>query len=234
MLLKFKNHIIPLLFCFLLVSCGGKKWNENPLNQMKEKYSDAYMYTVLVTDMDVKDNKYYHKYDVIVTQKVDSDPEAFKTDWVEVSEPFFIRHEGNLGMEILTKDENGVINEIPSPPGFTNYIGNEKYGKWEGTGDNRTWSFFTQYLFMRSMLGFVYGPVYYAPYNHYRTNYRYNRPFYGWQSRSTTYNHYGTKSSKLKSTRPDFYKRKVSKGNFRTRYQSYTSSSSRGGGGFGK
>lgn len=232
-LLVQRHNFLLLFLVALLASCGGKKWKENPMDKILEDHGDAYTLTVLLTDMDLKGKEYFHKYKIIEGVK-EGEPKVVETDWIEVSEPFFIRHENNLGMEILSKDAEGNVNQIPAPPGYTNYIGNEKYGHWVGEGDNRKWEFFANYLYMRTMLNFIYGPVYYPGYHHYHTYYRYNRPYYGYYSNSSRFNRYGTQSNSLKKSRPGFYRRKVSKGNFRTRYQNYSSGSSRGGGGFGK
>lgn len=233
---KLGHRIFGFLIVLLLVSCGGKSWKENPMDQILEDHKDAHTLTVLLVDMDVRDDEYLHKYKIIEGKKNDQEPDVFETDWVKVSEPFFIRHEQNLGMEILTKDADGKINQIPSPPGYTNYIGNSKYGEWRGEGENRQWHFFANYLYMRTMLNFVYGPVYYRGYSRYSSHYRYNRPYYGYYRTSSRYNQYGTRSKHLKKSRPNFYQRKARKGNFRTRYNNYSTGGggSRGGGGYGK
>lgn len=229
-----KNWLHIIFISVILFGCGGKEWKENPVDQILKKNKDAHTLTVLLNDMNVKNKDYFHKYKIITVAKEGAKPESKVTDWKQVSEPTFIRHENNLGMEILTKDENGKVNKIPSPPGYTNYVGNKKYGEWRGQGDDRRWHFFSQYLFMSSMLHFVYGPVYYRGYSRYNSHYRNRRPYYGMHSRSSRYNQYGTKSSKLKKSRPSFYRRRSQKSNFRSRYRGYTTGSTRGGGGFGK
>ena len=124
------------------------------------------------------------------------------TDWKIVSPVFFNANIDNMGMELASK-VNGKLSKSVVPPGYSNYIGNEKYGQWQkDNSGNNFWSFYGRYAFMSSMFYMAMMPVRYSMWNNYHTNYRgTNRPYYGNHGNGKMYgtgSHYN--SSAMKNT----------------------------------
>lgn len=243
--------LLGLVFIvFGLARCGGgssaSSYGGESLAELKSKYAKADAYTILLNDMDVQrsgwSSDFLHKYRILETE--DSTVNTHTTDWTKVDESFFRKHENDLGMELVSKTEDGTITDNVAPPGYSNYIGNDRYGKWKtDNSGNRFWEFYGRYMFMSSMFNLMAQPVYYPYYNTYRGSYFGRRPYYGPTFSGRPY--YGTRSSFTQKQRPDFFQRRARKGNFSksysaTRRQSrsgsrFGGSSSRSrGGGFGK
>ncbi len=134
--------------------------------------------------------KYYHKYNLIegIEQK--------ETDWQEVNETYFEENEDNLGMALIVKSfglfEEEVI-KVATPPGLA-MVGNPKYGRWEGEGNNRRWGWFESYLFYHWMFGGMNRHYYgYNDYNNWNRDSRGRSAYYG--KTSTGEPMYGTSST---------------------------------------
>ena len=154
---------VYILFLFVFISsCVGEKWKENPVDGLMEKYGEKVPMSVIIKDMDLQDEKYFHKY-LILFQEGDSIM-IDSTDWMEVNENFFILNEENLDMAIVSVDADGTISKLASPPGYRNIVGNKRYGRWEQRNGNRTWVFFAHYMFYRHMFGYGMRPIYYNNY----------------------------------------------------------------------
>ena len=240
---------------------------KNPTDDLVRDLYKESAYSIILHDMDVDDsgfsNKYYHTYRIIrekdtllpgidTTKIVDGKPVIDEnapltktripydsiTSKFEVPDRFFRSHENDMGMTIVWKDEKGVHKNTASPPGYNKYVGNSRYGHWNGG----IWQFYGQYMFMSSMFGMMSRPVYYNDYNTYRTSY-YGRSSYYGRNTGSGYS-YGTNSSYNKSSNPSFFQRRQSKTGWSSSSSSRTSSSGSsrygsssgrsGGGGFGK
>ncbi len=216
-----------LITVFLLQSCVGEKWKENPVDDLVLKYQSKGPASIILRDMDLQDGDYFHKYVILYSEgdevKVDS------TDWVEVNENFFILNQENLDMTIVSIDKDGLIDKLVAPPGYRHLVGNEKYGRWENRGGSRVWVFLGQYYFFRSVLGWGRRDIMYDRYNSYRTNYYGSRPYYGPKSKE-----WGTSSKFTQRRRPNFYQRKKDKNNFVSRKRSSGFFSKSGSSGFRK
>ncbi len=168
----------------------------------------------------------------------------------QVSEDYFFRNENNMGMEIASKKDGKVSKEV-APAGFSNYVGNEKYGQWKQRSDGSSfWEFYGKYAMMTTLFSALTGPmIYRSHYMDYRSNYYgTGRPYYG-RTSSGGYA-YGTRSSYMRKSNPSFYNRRSSKSSWSSKSRSassYSSSSSSSstsrsssgsmrskGGGFGK
>ena len=138
--------------------------------------------------------------------------------------------------------ENGKLHKNASPPGYNNYVGNEKYGQWENRGGNSFWAFYGQYAFMSSMFNMMTYPVRRSYYNDYRGGYYgTGRSYYGPRTTGgSTY--YGTNSAYNKSSKPNSswsrntssFKNRVAGRTSRSSSRYGRSSSRSRGGGFGK
>lgn len=187
-------------------------------------------FSLVLNDMDVTEDDqniiYRHKYTILNPKEDRLDVDS--TDWVNVSEKFFLAHENDLGME-LASFHGGNFSNTAKPVGFDWAVGNEAHGEWvtdtTSTGQTeRTWryrpgSFFlTYWLFMR--------PTYFGSYSNYASNYRGRAPFYG-----SGANTYGTNSAYQRANRSQFYTRKSSSASWSSHNTRKSKSSSRYSGG---
>ena len=122
--------------------------------------------------------KYKHKYRVI--RELSGEPQEKITDWYTVSDVFFNKNVDNLGMELLSK-KDGVLHKNVAPAGYSNYIGNERYGQWVERNGSSFWEFYGQYAFMSSMFNLMAYPARYSYWNDYHHGGYYNtgRSYYG-------------------------------------------------------
>lgn len=211
---------------FILASCGGKKFSKSPVDDMIRDMTSEPTFTIMLYDMDVQGTffKTYHHQYRIITEK-DSIPSEKTTDWLEVSEKYFARHENDMGMELASKGEDGKVNKTVGPPGFGNYVGNQRYGHWENRGGSSFWAFYGQYAFMSSMFHMMSYPVNRTSYNTYRgSHYGTGTPYYGPRTAGGAHA-YGTGSQFNRSTKPN----SRYNNSFRNRVRSSTSPSSRSG-----
>lgn len=186
-----------ILGIFVLQSCmnnsGGnnpelRSWQKTPLDELITKLNDEKNYAVILLDMNAENDKYYHKYNVIIEH-----PDTVlhsNTEWEEVPDAFFAANIEHLGMEIVTK-KDGTLSKSASPAGYNHYVGNSRYGRWQDRDGSSFWEFYGRYAFMSSMFNLIAYPArrsYWADYS--RGGYYGSRPYYGPSGQSV----YGTKS----------------------------------------
>lgn len=198
---------------------------------MIKSMKDQKAFTIILDDMDVKKDNFYHKYSVIRESKT-GEISSSTTELLLVDYEFFKKNEDNLGMQLASKDSTGKVSKANIPAGYDNYIGNSRYGQWQGSGHDRAWVFFGQYMFMRSMFGLGYHPAYYhMHHNYYSSYYGTGRSFYG--SGAQGGNYYGTSSAQTKKGKVGFFERKARNNNWKSSRESASSRRSGRGGGFG-
>ncbi|MEX6627374.1 hypothetical protein [Tenacibaculum salmonis] len=212
----FQTLIISSLL-LLVVSCGAerKKYLKSPLDEIITTYIDEQNYSVILTDMDYKEDSdaYFHKYKIIIekkkntTESVEDDFDIKRTDWKKVSAITFEEHQKDLGMTVLSK-KNGVLDKKSTPAGYNNYVGNQKYGSWERQSNGSSfWAFYGQYHFMSSLLGGSNRSYGRNDYDHYRTNNQGRTSYYG---RNKTYGTSSTgNTSSTWNSKPQSFKDKV-------------------------
>lgn len=228
-----KKDYIKLFMLLLLVSCGGSSIPSNPLNEMKRDFDSKKAYTILLEDMNLKDGQYVHKYCVL--DFTNSTVEVSHTKWKDVDDHFFYLHEDNLGMEILSKREDGKLNNLVTPPGFTNVIGNDKFGSWGLNSDTEYWQFKNEFSSLETDLGLKGLVVLKSEFVEYEQKYLNNRPYYGPKTNSSgDSTKYGTRSHHWFIMYPLFYTRRTNSNNFTKPKSIFTTNRNRGGGGFGK
>jgi hypothetical protein len=191
--------------------------------------------------MDLSGDQYLHKYKIYKIER-DSTVTISYSNKVKVSDDFFMLHENDMGMELVSRTETGAINSLISPPGFTNFIGDKNFGEWKevyidttnvlGYDDSTFWVFNSANSNLAKELGIEGLNITLMEYKTFRTDYYLNRPFYGPKSAPDS-TKYGTRSPHRVRYFPLFYRRRTLNGNFYKRYSS-SSTGSRGGGGFGK
>lgn len=221
-----KEKIVLFLLLFIIgsssfIGCSSEK---KPLKVVDEPAQEIIRelsgrdYSIVLNDMDISENEeniiYKHKYVIIKPQEGRLDVDS--TEWRNVSEPFFMKYENDLGMEIVS-NHDGNFSTTPKPVGFDWAVGNEKYGEWavDSTStnkDERRWryrsgsSFFLMYwMFSRRT------PM--GVFNNYSNTARGRTPFYG-----SGKNTYGTNSSYNKTKRSQFYTRKTSSNSWNKTY----------------
>lgn len=253
----FSKLFMMLGAALLVASCGSStpKYEKTPVDILVRNMHNIKPYSIILHDMDADEgynSKYKHKYKIL--KEVDGKLKAEVTPWHEVSERFFARNQENMGMTIVSRDSTGKIHKTPAPPGYSNYVGNQKYGSWQqGSNGQSFWQFYGQYAFMRSMLGMShYGPVYRSHYGDYRRSYNSGRAYYGPKTAGS--HTYGTRGTGTRSAyqnntwskKPSSFKQSVrsrvarsSTSGSRTSSSSrsgsrYGSSSRSSGGGYGK
>ena len=155
------NYFFLFTICFLISSCGAErkpKFVKSPLDNIITKYIDKSDYSVILADMDYKEDtdKYFHKYRILIEEKQPqlsiealndtiSNPTDIKiidTEWKEVSPITFEEHQNDLGMTVLSK-KNGVLDKNSAPAGVNNYVGNPKYGEWKTHSNGSSFGLFT-------------------------------------------------------------------------------------------
>jgi len=221
------KHILIGLIALLIYSCGGSVVPSNPLTDFKRDFNTKESYTILLSDMDLQNEIYKHKFTIIDFDK-SKNVTTSQTDWIKVSDDFFFLHEADLGMEILSKLPNHTLNNLVTPPGFTNIIGHDEFGKWN---ELSVWEFNDKAL--EKTLGLDGLDVQEDEYKRYQTRYAFNRPYYGEKTHGDS-TKYGTRSHHWFIMRPLFYHRRISNRNFRKPRGFFNRGGSRGGGGFGK
>ena len=167
-----------VLFGLLSACSSGYQYVEEGLDTVLKRYKELPDFTVLLADMDYRDDKYLHQYELLIPDN-DSSFRSEETEWYEVSAAFFEKHQGALGMEVAHK-ENGVVTKRIVPPGYSAYVGNEKYGQWVNRGGSSFWEFYGKYALLSSILNMG---MYRTPYSSWSTfdrSYRgANRDYYG-------------------------------------------------------
>ena len=226
------KRTIPFFLVLLFLGCNSDNhYMQNPVDTLIDLFQKSKSFTIILDDMDVKGDDFYHKYTVLSESKHGKFTD-YTTDLLLVDYDYFKANENNLGMQIASKDSTGKVSKTAAPAGYDRYVGNSRYGQWQGHGQNRFWVFYGQYMFMRSIFGLGYYPAYYHMHHNYYSNYYgTNRVFYG--SGRSGGNYYGTKSSAAKKSKPGFFERKARNNNWKSARQSASSRRSGRGGGFG-
>lgn len=231
MIFRFKPFLYIFFITLVIVSCETKHYNENPVEVMIRSFKDVPRYSIILEDMDITDENYLHKYTILKSYD-DGEVKPSKTDWKVVDPSFFEKHRSDLGMVIASKDSTGKVHRVAVPPGFNNYVGNPKYGQWETQNGRRHWSFFEQYLFLRTFLYLTSGPIYYNHYRDYRDHRSYGGgSYYGSVMSSDGRTMYGTKGTMTKKAKPDFFERKARSSKWNKNFK--PASARRSGRGFG-
>lgn len=234
------TSLFLLGFAFVFVSCGGSDYVKNPVDEIVRDIPRDEIFSIILYDMDQQGNfskSYFHKYQII--RDANGEVNESVTDWKKVSERNFTKNIDNMGMEIVARDSTGTLHKTPAPPGYNNYVGNPKYGRWETRNGSSFWAFYGQYAFMSSLFRMSMFPVHRSYYNDWRGNYwGTGRTYYGPSGGSR---YYGTGSGYSRTTNPSSTWNSSRSTSFKNRVASRTSrssgrsSSSRSrGGGFGK
>jgi hypothetical protein len=198
---------------------------KSPVDILVRDLSAEQNFSIILYDMDYDEAKdqYKHQYNVLLEK--DDSVQVKKTDWLVVSSAFFSQNAENMGMELASK-KDGKVSKVAAPAGYSNYVGNEKYGHWKERDGNRFWEFYGKYALMSSMFRMATYPVGYSSWNNYNSNYYGRRNYYGQTSNGQRM--YGTSSSYAKANTSSSWNNKPSdfKSRVRSNVQRSTASTS--------
>lgn len=222
--------VVAVIFFFIsFKGCKDKgnerqqvKYEKTPVDKLIRDLSSEQNFTIILYDMDYveSNDQYKHQYNILI-DKADS-VYTKETDWLLVSSAFFNANVDNMGMEIASK-KDGKLTKAVAPAGYTNYVGNEKYGQWKEHNGSSFWEFYGKYAFMSSMFRMAMFPVHYGYWNDYRSNYYgHGRAYYGPTNNGGRM--YGTKSSYAQANSSSKWNSKSS--DFKSRVRSKVSRSS--------
>jgi hypothetical protein len=227
--------MIRCSFILLIILCGctASEIELDPVRKMKSELKNEFAYTITLSDMDLDKDQYKHKYKIFKLQK-DETIVIDSTEWQNVSDDFFFYHKNNLGMEVASKLMDSRINDLPTPPGYTNFVGNEKLGDWQYVDSSYyVWGFYEKYKNLRVQLNLQEIIVTKIDYDLFISEYQFNRPYYGKTDKKDV-KAYGTNSNSMHLIYPLFYLRRTQHRNFTKPRSSSRSGGPRGGGGYGK
>lgn len=168
-----------ILLVILISQCNSSSPIEEGLTKVHEQFKNYPNYTVLLSDMNFEDDKYTHKYQILIEEN-DTTFDERETDWMEVSPVFFKKYQNALGMEISRRENGKVINSV-APPGYNRYVGNTRYGSWQTNSSGGSfWAFYGQYMFLSRMFSTPYYQPTRGSWTTYNDTYRrQNRDYYG-------------------------------------------------------
>lgn len=182
-----KALLSVIVLAVILTYCNVNKpkkdtFQKNPVDELVRDMNSVPEFSIILYDMDFDEAKdiYKHKYQIVkhVSQPTDTILSEITT-WYPVPQTFFDEHTKDMGMEIVTK-ANGKVTKETAPPGYSNYVGNPQYGRWNNTGGGSFWEFYGKYAMMSSIFNMAFMPVRYSMWNNYNTSFRgRGQGFYG-------------------------------------------------------
>lgn len=202
-----------------------------PLDRLQVELEQYPEYSVTLQDM--REDGYYHQYGVVIGEpQSGSDDLVFRDsilDWQEVGRNSYDQYREHLGMVILSKGPDGVVDRNQHPPGYQQ-VGNERYGQWRNDGGGRSfWEFYGQYALLSHMVGGFGRPIYRNDWGGYQSARGRGQTYYG------PGGEYGSNGTVTRQTNPNFFRRQqarqaASSRSFGDRVRSRTSGGTRFGG----
>lgn len=222
-----RSFLSPLFLLFalslILVNCdsGGSQYNSNSrgnytyveegLDKVIKQHRDKRDFTILLYDMNYEGGKYVHQYQTLYPSTAsDSLFEEEISPWYEVSPTFFQQNENNLGMELASR-KDGIMSKEVAPAGYSQYVGNEQYGRWQQRDGGSFWEFYGKYALLSSVFNMFTMPARYSYWNDYDRYYRGRQPYYGGGYYGTTSYTSNTKRGKSSTwgKQPSSFKQQV-------------------------
>ena len=185
----------------MLVAVGCA--TETPLDRLQRGLEPFPEYSITLQDM--RADGYYHQYGVVVGEaQAGSEDLVFRDsilDWQKVGRRVYEQYQPHLGMVILSKGSDGIVDQNQHPPGYQQ-VGNERYGQWRDEGGGRSfWVFYGQYALLSHMIGGFGRPIYRNDWDGYRSARNRGQTYYGPGGA------YGTNGSVTRQTNPGFFRR---------------------------
>ncbi len=170
------------------------------------KLADEQNYSIVLADMDISEDGEVFKHKYTIVKDKNGTPVKEDTDFMEVTPEFFADKIEDLGMEIATMD-NGTLHMTSSPAGYTRYVGDERYGKWQvGENGEKVWVFNQQYNYIPGFYG-MYWPIFFMDFDSYKRKHKYKSSYYGTGAGLTRM--YGTNSTWHQTASKNGFKTKV-------------------------
>lgn len=197
---SYKKFFYLVLTAFILsfYSCGN---DELPIKSIQKELNNVPHYSVILNDMKEEGNffkEYLHQYKVVQPNL------SWKKDWVKVPKQYYQSTAGLLGMALLAKKENEII-DTAFPPAFQ-YVGDTRYGSWKpDNSGNMLWAFSRGVPLFRELDIDIHPPVYKKDYSAYTKSKTKKVPFLGLNKQ------YGTSGTFTKKIKPDFFARHKAK-----------------------
>ena len=143
------------------------------------KYPDGFLvksgsdYEIWAEELELNEI-YYHKF------AITENGERTETNWWEVSEEAYEKHEDDLGMDVVAKPYGFYEDEKltqAAPEGMA-LVGNKECGRWErDRSGNRYWAWYGRYHFYGTLFGGR--RYYYNDWNTWHGSYRGRKAYYG-------------------------------------------------------
>ncbi len=217
------KKILVLIMPFLILACGKTEKRSKQValepSEIIRKSIPTNDYSLVLDDMTIKEdaNQIDHRHKYKVLELIGDSLHTTSKDWQSVNKTFFVKHQNDLGMEIMSR-HNGKSSFTAQPVGFGWAIGNEEHGEWvetpkdstaantAGTTHHRTWRTHSTSPFFWLWLGSR-RSIFRNDYNSYRSYNGTGQSYYGRNSSNNTYA-YGTRSDYQKKNRPSFFSRR--------------------------
>ena len=195
---------------FTVAACGP---TETPLDRLRAQLEQYPEYSVTLQDM--REDGYYHQYGVVIGEpQAGSEDLVYRDsilDWQKVGRRTYQQYQPHLGMVILSKGADGIVDRDQHPPGYQQ-VGNERYGQWRNDGGGQSfWVFYGQYAMLSHMIGGFSRPIYRNDWNGYQTARGRGQTYYGAGGA------YGTNGSVTRQTNPNFFRRQQTRQAARSR-----------------
>ncbi len=180
--------IVMMNLCTGRSSSSSDKYAIPPALLIADSMNNQANFSIILADMEYEDKTFgkdifRHKYQIITPDS--SGVDMTETGWKDVNERYFADNINNLGMTIVSKVD-GKLNQEIMPAGYSQYVGNEKYGRWVERDGGSFWEFYGRYAMMRSLFNLG-TPITRTSYDDYSKNYRgQSKPYYGTPSMSST------------------------------------------------
>jgi hypothetical protein len=197
-----RQVVLFIFFIVLVYACSRtcdsdySKPVKSPVDDLVKEMTNVSTFSIILYDMNTEGSifkEYYHQYRIIKEDQNENVDEEI-TEWYPVTEDFFNANLNNMGMEIAAKEEGGQVTKGVSPPGYGNYVGNEKYGQWVQRDGGSFWEFYGKFAMMNSIFNMMAYPVRRSYFDDYRGGYYgTGRSYYGPRGNDGTYA-YGTNS----------------------------------------
>jgi hypothetical protein len=205
---KIKTWFFSLIFLVFLSACASR----SPVEKLKNDLAKYPEYSVILDDM-VEDGNffkdYFHRYKVVYGAEAPSGDsltyEEFVTNYHDVDKKEYQKYYDQLGMAIVSKSQDGKVNDVAHPPGYQ-YVGNPQYGTWrQDSQGNSFWEFYGKYAMLSTMMNMFRGNVYRSEWDDFRGYQQRREPYYGRDSQ------YGTYGETTKKTNTTFFERQKAK-----------------------
>ena len=193
-------RLVPLVAALLVVvACD----TTTPLERLQSQLEQYPEYSVSLRDM--REDGYFHQYGVVIGEpQAGAEDLVYRDsilDWQQVGRRTYEQYRPHLGMVVLSKGANGIVDQDQHPPGYQQ-VGDERYGQWRDDGGGRSFCvFYGQYALLSHMIGGFGRPIYRNDWTGYRDARGRGQTYYGPRGE------YGSNGSVTRQTNPDFFRR---------------------------